>query len=279
MKKLYAFLAAVIITAFTFGQTTIVEWSFPEGSADLIADAGIAENLNKEIYTEGGTSEIQFKNGYEDKAAQATSWENGENLKAWVVSFTSMGYGDLQVSSLQSSGGNDPGPRDFKLQYRIAENGEWTDVENAAIEVQNDWTTGVLDAVELPEACNNQELVFLRWIMTSNTNSLGDPVESNGKSKIDNIIITGQDNTGISEKFFAELEIYPNPCIASFRIKSRSETGKIEIFNTAGQLAYATYVTSSTQQIAIDELEKGFYVIVIWDKSNEYNISRKLLIQ
>lgn len=279
MKKLYTLIIAVMITAITFGQTTIIEWTFPNESADVIADAGIPENLDKEIYTVGGTSDIQFKNGFEGKAAQATQWDNGSGSKAWEVSFTSIGYGDLRLSSKQTSGGNDPGPRDFKIQYKIGEDGTWTDLENAVVEVQNDWTTGVIEAVELPDECNNRSLIFIRWIMTSNINSIGETVEASGKSKIDNILVTGEDNTGLTHTSFADLSVYPNPCQDFIRISNNKEIGKLEIFSVSGQLAYSIDKIQKNGIVDVSELMPGVYFVVVWSKTVSEAKTTKLIIQ
>jgi len=118
--KRFTLIIVIIFMMIGFVHTqneVIVGWTFPGNSA--VADTGINVNLEKEIYTIGGTSEIEFKNGFETKAVQASGWEDGMDSKAWVVSFSTQGYSDLIISSMQSSGGNDPGPKDFKLQYSI----------------------------------------------------------------------------------------------------------------------------------------------------------------
>jgi len=87
-------------------QVLLARWTFPTGNAsDSIADGGIAANLNKAIHTEGGTSAIDFsKNGYTTKAAQATGWDNGADLKCWIVEITTANYENLKISSRQQSG-------------------------------------------------------------------------------------------------------------------------------------------------------------------------------
>ncbi len=68
------------ILSYSFGQEVIVGWDFPDGTPDLIADAGITENLDKEIATFGEAGDIQFKNGFTSMAAQATSCDTGDYI-------------------------------------------------------------------------------------------------------------------------------------------------------------------------------------------------------
>ena len=164
MKKFTLILFVLMITGALFAQNeVVVGWTFPGNSS--VADTGIAVNLDKEISTMGGTSEIQFKNGFETKAAQATGWNEGMDTKAWVVSFSTEGYADLAISSRQSSGGADPGPKDFKIQYSLDAGTSWTDVSGSDIVVENDWETGFVDKIELPDECEDLEdrRLYLVW--------------------------------------------------------------------------------------------------------------------
>lgn len=164
----------------------LVEWTFPTSGAAVTASDGIAANLSRVIST-SGTGAIGDVGGATTRAATATGWDGGTNTKYWQVSFTTEGYSDITVSSKQF--GSNTGPRDFKLQYRVGAGGAWTDVTGANITVGNNWTTGVLADVALPSACDNQEEVFLRWIMTSNTSINNNAVAGGGTSRIDDIII------------------------------------------------------------------------------------------
>ncbi|MCK5078879.1 MAG: hypothetical protein KAR09_02980, partial [Bacteroidales bacterium] len=92
MKNVFTLLLLLGIFSHSFGQEVIVGWDFPDGTPDLIADAGIPENLDKEIATFGETGDIQFKNGFTSMAAQATDWHAGNMTKGWEVSFTTAGY-------------------------------------------------------------------------------------------------------------------------------------------------------------------------------------------
>ncbi len=279
MKKIFTFLLLFSVV-YAFPQTLIVDWNFPNASADLIADGGIAENLDKEISTEGGTSAIEMKNGFEDKAAQASGWENGSDLKCWVVDFTTKGYNQLNLSSKQSSGGTDPGPKDWKVQYRIGIDGSWTDVPNSQITVANDWTTGLIDSLPLPLECNDQDLISLRWIMTTNDNSAGGIVEAIGKSKIDNIVVMGTAFNAIAENQPDFLKFYPNPASGHINFNPGMQDLEVSIYNVSGQQLINEALSSRfSGSIDISGLKPGLYLVKIQTRDYSKNITRKLIVQ
>ncbi|MGA9213328.1 InlB B-repeat-containing protein [Kaistella sp.] len=163
---------------------TVVGWDFKD--SNIIADSGISANLNKTIST-SSTGNITYPGG----AAAAISnsgWDNGSASKYWRVSFTTVGMNNLKLSSKQQS--SNTGPKDFKLQCSV--NGtDWIDVTGAAITVANNLTTGVLENVALPSVCDNQILVYVRWIMTSNLQVGTGNVASAGTSRITDIVVIG----------------------------------------------------------------------------------------
>lgn len=270
MKRTFTILFAVLMSSCSFAQMdTIAGWTFPTGDLiDTIADFSNEYNSNMSIRTIGGTSEITFKNGEPTKAAQATNWNMGENTKAWMVEINTTDYGNLAVNSMQTAGENDPGPRDFMLQYRIGTDGEWIAVTGSEITVANDWTTGVMDGILLPESCNNQSKLFLRWIMTSNLDINGTTVLETGKAKIDNIFVAGELTDGISEmQPSVNINLFPNPCSSNLTIKANQEIESVEIFNITGSKCKEIKVGLFQQQINIQDLQPGMYSILMNGKT------------
>lgn len=171
-------------------STTVVEWNFPAATNDNIADGGIAGNSSK-LLTGNGVANLAYNSaGNGGLTARADGWNNGSGTKFWQVEFESTGYGDIRVSSKQRSSGT--GPRDFKLQYRIGTGGTWTDVTGGTVTTADNYTTGVLSNLSLPAECANQGQVFLRWIMTSNTNVNNTTVAAGGASNIDDVVVAGR---------------------------------------------------------------------------------------
>ncbi len=276
MKKQFTFIVMMLLMAsWAFSQEVIVEWTFPNDSADSIADGGISQNLDKVITTMGGTSAINYKNGATSKAAQATQWDNGAGLKCWVVSFNTEVYGDLTLSSKLSSGGNDPGPRDFRVDYCIGDDGTWTEVPNSAIVTANDWETGVLENLPLPEACNNQPLVYLRWIMTSDTAAEGGLVEPSGKLKIDDIVVSGTDMSAVGEMLPTQVRIYPNPCTSVLNIDN-NDARNYAIYTLDGRMIDHGQVNGS---IRIADRLSGCYLISLFDENGTAIHSQKFLVK
>jgi len=171
----------------------LAQWTFPTSGAVVTPDAGISANLTSTLSTAGGTGTIGDVAGDGTRAATANTWNDGSGTKYWNVDFSTAGYGGITVSSVQRSSGT--GPRDFKLQYRVGIAGTWTDVTGGGVTLGDNWTSGVLSAVELPAECDDEELVSVRWIMTSNTSVGSGTVLNTGTSRIDNIVINATGST------------------------------------------------------------------------------------
>ena len=280
MKKTLTLLSIIaligIIHVSANAQDTIVQWTFPTEAAEADG-AAIEANLIQVIETAGGTSEIQFKNGLTTKAAQATGWNDGADAKKWKVEFETTGYTNIKLSSIITSGGADAGPRDFKVQYRVGE-GSWADVENSEFQTANDWTTGALTELPIPATCDDQVLVKFRWIMTSDTSTNGEPVLETGKSKIDNIFITGDQISGDDELLPTQIAVaFPNPATGFIYIKTKSET-QVSIFNINGQQVINT-LANNNDKIDISILTTGIYLLKIENVNDKSVVLQKIMIQ
>lgn len=280
MKKITLLftILGIICGAINAQETVVVGWTFPENSA--VADTGIDVNLDKEIYTMGGTSEIDFKNGFTSKAAQATEWHDGMDVKAWLVSFSTEGYSGLTISSMQSSGGNEPGPRDYKVQYSINNGSIWMDVADGDIAVENDWTTGVVENLELPSACNDKADVQIRWVMTSNEASgAGGAVLESGKSKIDEIYIRGDKISGInSTEFLPFVEVTPNPAKSIIHVRSENKMSFIQICDVSGKVILQKSMNSFMETIDVSTLQNGLYILSVLHQDNGNYVMQKIMV-
>jgi len=201
MKQIYLFLITLMITSSALAQTeTLAKWTFPSSDvADTLVEEANTFNQNAYLSTLGGTGAIEMKNGETSKAAQCNGWDNGNDNKAWYIEISTESHQNITVSSKQQSGNNDPGPKDFKLQYKIGDVRDWVDIENANITVLNDWTSSALIEIPLPEACENQEVLFIRWVLTSNLDINGIDLVESGKTKIDDIEIKGEVFTSLDQ--------------------------------------------------------------------------------
>ena len=171
----------------TQSQTIIARWDFE--NKDPIADAGIAANLTREI-TSTSQSSINYVSGSGGSGSFSTNninWDNGQDQKYWQISLSTLDYKNLNLSSKQYS--SSTGPRDFKIQYS-SDGVIWFDA-GAIINVAANFTKGVLNDFKLPIECNNQPLLFIRWIMNSNIAVNSYNVANYGSNRIDDITING----------------------------------------------------------------------------------------
>lgn len=280
MKKIFTLLSIIafvgIIHINSNAQDTIVQWTFPTEAGE--ADGGtIGSNLTRVIKTSGGTSEIEFKNGITTKAAQATAWDNGTGEKKWKVEFETTGYTNIKLSSIITSGGTNPGPRDFKVQYRL-NGGNWTDVENSEFQTANDWTTGALVELPIPTVCDDQAIINIRWIMTSDTASDGSIVAEDGKSKIDNIFITGDIINDVDELGFKpRIKVYPNPANDYIVVESSSAV-QVGLYNVNGKEIVSKQGVV-IEKIDVSELSPGTYILKVNDEKTKLVTTQKIIIQ
>lgn len=273
MGKIYSIIFLMLFTTtITFGQDTLAGWTFPTGTtADSIADISNALNTSKAIKTLGGTSTIDFsKNGFTTFAAAATGWDGGANTKYWQIEINTSGYNAIKINSLQQSGGNKPGPRDFKIQYKVGVAGTWADVPGSTIVTANDWTTAVISDLSVPSDCYNQPSVFLRWLMASDTSTAATPalVLATGIDKIDNLFITGTLATTIVPDNFSSpgIEIYPNPCSSEIFVNAGSVKNNMtyEVMSCTGNTIKTGRIENKNQQqIFVGDLNAGYYFIRI----------------
>ncbi|MCB0774626.1 MAG: hypothetical protein KDB93_14770, partial [Flavobacteriales bacterium] len=174
-----------VSTSPTFGGpgAHLAGWNFTDG--DQQADSGTPANASQSISANTGAA-YTYPGGA-NLAISTTGWDGGNGTKYWMIELETTGYGDLSLSSKQQS--SNSGPKNFKVQYSIDGGGNWTDVPGSTVTVADNMTTGVLNNLPLPAACDNQASLQLRWIMTSNTAVNNGTVAASGTSRIDDISV------------------------------------------------------------------------------------------
>ena len=185
------------LTVYALGTAeNLVGWTFPVSGTTLTADVTNANNSGKTISVSNGSivSSGGASGAGTDFSASTTAWTVAN--KYWEISVNTTGYKNIKVSSQQIA--SNTGPRDFKIQYKIGAGGTYTDVSGGTILVANNWTSGVVSNLALPEACDNQALVYVRWIPTSTIAVNGSAIAAGGTSRIDNIYIKGSLRTNLA---------------------------------------------------------------------------------
>lgn len=187
--------------------STIAGWNCATASAtSQTADAGNANNIAIQTLTlNGSTGTVSWPSGPSGAtgvpnpySVSANGWDAGQDTKYWQVDVNTTGATGITVSSLQGS--SSTGPKDFKVQYKVGAGGTWTDVTGGTLALTTavtagDLTTwGAINNLALPAAADNQALVSIRWIMTSNTAINNSAVATTGTSRISAIYIKGQVN-------------------------------------------------------------------------------------
>ena len=240
----------------------IAGWTFPSNS--LAADTGVSVNLTQEIITVGGTSAIELKNGFTTKAAQASGWNDGMDQKGWVVTLSTAGFWNLTISSRQQSGGNDPGPGDFKLQYSTDGGTSWTDLDGGDITVENDWETSFVDQLALPQACEDQDELMIRWLMASNEASgAGGNVLEEGKSKIDEIYVRGELINSVSHVPAPAISIETANGGNALVIRSDEGIGKVCLLSLSGRVLHEIKGVGEATSIDLSFLRSGQIILVV----------------
>ena len=265
MKKFFTIVMMCCLSSPMWAQDTLVGWTFPTGTGnDSLPDFAIPFVPTTPIKAIGGTSAISFStNGLTTFSAQATGWDNGMDTKYWQIGFTSNGYQNLKLSSIVRSGGSNPGPRDFKIQYKIGDNGTWTDVAGGTITTAANWTAGALPNLNLPPEVDNQStMIYIRWVMASNLDINDADVLPSWISKMDNIFVKGDHiATGLSQSENPnEISIYPNPATGIISV-SNFPKGFIDVYNSAGQQVKSADNEETGSNISFDlsDLPRGIY--------------------
>jgi hypothetical protein len=176
------------LSVYTLGAAeNLVGWTFPVSGTTLTADVANANNSGKAISISSGSIVSSSGASGTDFSASTNTWTASN--KFWEISVNTTGYKNIKVSSQQIA--SNTGPRDFKIQYKVGVGGTYTDVTGGTVLLANNWTSGVVNNLALPEACDNQALVYVRWIPTSTTAVNGTAIAAGGTSRIDNVYIKG----------------------------------------------------------------------------------------
>lgn len=190
-RKTFFFFYLIFLLFSANAQVKLVEWH--SATQNLQATCGTHANINafcdREVGYAGGFTYPAGANGVGDYSLSSLSWDNGNNSKYWLCPINTVDYQNLSLSCLIRSSAT--GPRDFKVQYAIGTPTTWIDVPSATILAATNWTSGVLNNLALPPACDNQSNVYLRWILTSNIAVNGAAILPVGTAEIEDVVISG----------------------------------------------------------------------------------------
>jgi len=252
--------------------TIIAQWSFATGvdTIDKYPNPCISLNAKMALYAEDTTAwpktiirPLNYTNGVTTFAATTTHWQDGKDSKQWNIKFKTNYAKNITISSKQRSGGATPGPKYWKVQAQISGQ-SWVDLGN--VTCANDFTTGVVTNLALPSSFDSiSKSVFIRWIVVSDSSTAGTIVDSNGVSKIDDIIVKGTyPAVGINDNQLAgKVAFFPNPNNSGFLYYEKNDVNvnSIIIFNAQGQIKKNITNPDATNSIDIQDLKPGLYFV------------------
>jgi len=264
-------------------QPIIAGWTFPTFMSDHSADTSTAENADYQLELinddTGEPEPYNLSSGFSTFAASSKYWQNQANSRYWMVKVNTEDYKDINFSSRQSGRAQNPGPSSFKVQYRVG-GGEWADIEDAEVQVDDTWFTGVLSNVPLPEVCwDTTASIYLRWLSTSNVDFNGNSLSDDDVSIIDDLIIRGTDKTVGTEELSApdQLTIAPIPATSHIMVQSTDRIGDVDIYNLQGARVIHESVNNKETKINITGLHPGIYMVSVL-MNNGYRSIRKVMV-
>ena len=286
MKKIYL-TTLVFVAIFSLNaQILITGFEFPGGVEEPFnANIGQDNNQSYDIRMEDMDGTVDYPlvlkkgvGGDGDSAATASGWDNATNNKFMSIKLKAADYGHFTVSSQMRSINNNPGPADWKVMYKLS-GGDWTDVPDSEYTIANDWTTGQIVDIAIPEAANNPaSSLYLAWIATSNLDLNGNEVTAEGTIKIDNIMVYGYENTSIEEiQLESDTKCFPNPATSKVSISVDEKAISISAFDLTGKQVWENNNPKVINNMDVSYLCEGIYIIQI--QYPTHMISRKLIVE
>lgn len=253
---------------------TIAAWNFEAGNNT--ANEGIAENLNKPITSAGTDAPAYNVAGNGGQTAMAAGWTSGAAEKFWEISFTTENFYNLKVSSRQRS--SDGGPLHYKIQYKIGDSGTYTEIRGALITNMNNYRSGAVNNIDLPQQCNNQRLVYLRWLLAASVNSADLEIPNSAESNIDDIVVKG--NPGNFLKSYSNLAVNDTSKIVSgilpgtdYYYRVRAMQGSFASLNS-DIIKVTTKGASPVDFIQLKADQQSNGIQVNWNVYQRKNVSR-----
>ncbi len=170
-------------------RTKLAVWNFNDDN--LVADRGTKINRHDTLQIVGAGLD-GWATGNDGDALNTNGWDATNKNEYYEIHISTEYYKNLKLSSDQY--GSNSGPRDFVLEYSL-DNQHWSSIPDSNITVGNDWTSGDISDANLPSATWNQPDVYLRWEKYTQIRVSGDTgISSVGTNRMDNIVISGEDN-------------------------------------------------------------------------------------
>jgi hypothetical protein len=289
MKKQLLFAMMMLVSVALFAQDTLTGWTFPlnTGTDSLNANLGTTQNKSYDLRfnwvlsptADSTVNTIIFVSGATSYAAATEGWDNGADVKFWSIKFKANNYSDFKVSSKQSSEHVLPGPRDFKLQWKLS-GGNYVDIPGGSITLGEEWSTGVVSALPVPITGQGTSSIYIRWIMASNIDIYGDPVLPTGRSMIDDILVTGKNSTGQNEILFTNrLKVLPSPNHGIFTLSSTEPMDILSVADMSGKTIFTMTNPSQKQSVTIPGATPGLYLLKVRFIGSDQEVITRFVVE
>ncbi len=275
----------------TEGNETIQTWSFSVGQQSYVPDGELGTAVQWALSNPGGnfTQPISATAGdyksisglsawfgslnpnlnFSSGGANCNGWDNGANVKYWMIQTSTKGMADLSLSWRMRSSAT--GPSDFKVQYST-DSHNWVDIPAPAIKVPS--AGSIIDAANLftktlPAAADNKETLYIRWLMTSNVSAGGGTVGSGGTHQINNISLEGAYLVEENQVYAPTADMSGAvPLGTTITFQSRTAGATIK-YNTDGG---SSYVTAENGEVVMDTLPVTLYVKAVKDDMEDSRV-------
>ncbi|ROR31871.1 chitobiase/beta-hexosaminidase-like protein [Mobilisporobacter senegalensis] len=150
----------------------------------LKAKTGSDINLSTAAITSSVVSGSAIKYSYSGGALKRSTWNNTSVDQGWKIVLSTKGYDTLKLNAKTIS--SNTGPGNWKVQYSL-DDADWTVLTTYS----NTATLTALPEINLPDALNNLDQVYIRFLVADTKAVNGTNIGSGGTSGINNIKITG----------------------------------------------------------------------------------------
>ncbi|NQX70332.1 metallophosphoesterase [Paenibacillus alba] len=179
-------------------QETIAQWIFNNKGTNGVfpATGGVFQTTSSLRDVGTNTNEYAYESG--ENSVRNQGWNSGVGTKYWQATVSTKGYENILLSSQQTS--SSTGPKNFNVQYSTNQQ-NWIDIPGGALVLtQNNFNCSnnscKLTNLPLPSGANNQDVLYIRWVVNSTTSVSGGTVQSTGSSRIKDVLITGTHSGG-----------------------------------------------------------------------------------
>lgn len=241
------------------GETGIAaEWVLSSVSSTPIPATGGDFKAASELSCWFGSTSQTLS--YSSGGASCSGWNGGSTKPDyWLVKTSTKGMANLHLAWRMRS--SNTGPRDFKVQYST-DNATWTDIPDPTMAIKAGALAITADdslfTKTLPSGAANQDTLYLRWLMASETSASGGTVASGGTHQINNISITGAYIIGANQVYAVSADIPSGAVALGSTVTFSSQTADATIkYSTDGG---TSYITAANGQITLETLPATLYV-------------------